>query len=380
MFRESSAVKSLRKIFGLVPDAHVPTGYYRTLWRRHIYDGIRPLADELVTPEGVDFSWARQGHNVVVPDLEAHRARSSERVWELIQAAHRNHGLDAVISYCFANDVELGLVKETIRLGIPWVNFFCDSTHMFEKVEVLARAVSLNWFPESEALPKYQALGTRCFHRPYALTPEFLPELTSRTPKHDVGFIGLPTSNRITQLGILKLLGCPVAIRGQGWVGQSSDPFYNAAPRSTRMWKALFQKGRTEKLVRRLVWPLVRQEAGGALDDAEFDSFAQDCLVVLGLNQGKDSQGRFATYMKFRDAEFPGYGCCYLTQHNADVADAFEVGKEILTYRGMWDAAEQIRRVRRRPERAVEIGRAARRRVFASHTWAVRLRELASEL
>jgi hypothetical protein len=373
-------VKSLEKVFALVPDCHVSTGYYRLLWRRHIYDGLRPLVKGLVVPEGLDFSWARQGHDVATGPLDQERAGTSERLWEQIQNAHRQHGLDAVISYCFAHDVDLDLVRRTIQMGVPWVNFFCDSTHMFEKVEALARVVSLNWFPESAAVARYQALGVPSFRQPYALNPDCLPELVSHSPTHDVAFIGLPTANRITQLGWLRWLGCPVEIRGHGWVGENQNPFYNPAPRSRRLVKALWQRGLGEKILRRLFWPAVQRQARGPLADDQFDDFVKRCRIVLGLNQGKDAQGRFSSYLKFRDVEFPGYGCCYLTEYNDDVAGAFVVGEEVLVYRSIRDAADQIGRIRREPERALQIGIAARRRVLASHTWPVRLKQLAERL
>jgi spore maturation protein CgeB len=129
-----------------------------------------------------------------------------------------------------------------------------------------------------------------------------------------------------------------------------------------------------------LLWPLVKRKARGALSDGEFETFVKSCRMVLGLNQGKDRHGRFASYLKFRDVEFPGYGCCYLTEHNDDVADVFEVGNEVLTYRNMWEAADQIRRVRRAPEQARQIGVAGRQRVLAEHVWAVRLEQLAGHL
>lgn len=373
-------MRSLEKIFALVPDCHVAGGYYRLLWRRHIYDGLLPLAKELVIPEAVDFSWARQGHDVETGPLDKERGIASESLWNQIQRAHRQHGLDAVISYCFTQDVETELVKQTIRLGVPWINFFCDSTHMFEKVEGLARVVSLNWFPESAALPRYQALGVPCFRRPFALNPEFLPDLAARSTGRRVAFIGLPTSNRITQLGCLRLFGCPVEIRGHGWIGEGQNPFYNPKPRSRRVMSALLKRGLWEKCVRRLLWPLVKKQAQGPLQDEDFYPFVQNCLMVLGLNQGKDRQGQFASYLKFRDVEFPGYGCCYLTEHNSDVADAFEVGQEVLTYHNMLEAADQIKRIQREPERATKIGLAGRHRVFSAHTWETRLKELAEKL
>lgn len=373
-------MKELNYVFVLAPDCHQVSGYYRLLWTRHFPDGIRPWVQRLILPEDVDFSWARQGHDIDLTPFAAARARSSEQLLEQIKSSHRQHGLDAVISYCFGFDVEPGVVKETVRMGVPWVNFFCDSTHMFEKVEALARVVSLNWFPETAAIERYEALGVPYLCQPYAMNPGFLPDLTCQVSSKTVGFIGLPTANRITQLGWLRLFGCPVEIRGHGWVSEERSPFYSAIPKRKRFIRAMLSPNLSEKILRRAFWPSVRSQARGPLDDGEFNVFVKRCLVMLGLNQGKDTQGRFASYLKFRDVEFPGYGCCYLTEHNEGVAAAFEVGKEILTYRNMREAAEHIRRIQTQTGLAAEIGLAARRRVLENHTWEVRLKQIAARL
>ena len=331
-------------------------------------------------PEELDFSWARQGHGIDLAPFEGERIKTSERLWQSVKAAHTRHGLDAVLSYCFAFDLVLDVVKDTIKMGVPWINFFCDSTHMFEKVEPLARIVSLNWFPEDAAIPAYQALGVPYLCAPYAWCPEWLPDLTNRAPVRAVAFIGYPSSNRITQLGCLRLLGCPVEIRGRGWVGETHTPFYNPTPARKRLLEALLKPNLNEKILRRLVWPLVRPLAGGPLKDEEFGEYVKDSLVLLGLNQGKDAQGRFVSYLKFRDMEFPGYGCCYLTEHNDDIPRVFEVGEEILTFKGVAEAAEQIRRVRKQPELARRIGAAGRRRVLEDHNWGIRLNQLEKHL
>jgi spore maturation protein CgeB len=120
--------------------------------------------------------------------------------------------------------------------------------------------------------------------------------------------------------------------------------------------------------------------AKGPIEDAEFTEFLRESVVLLGLNQGRDSQGRLMSYLKFRDVEFAGYGCCYLTEHNEDIAGIFEPGREVLTYRTMREAAEMIRELGRAPEKARRIGEAGRRRVLAEHTWTTRLKQLAAAL
>jgi hypothetical protein len=373
-------LKPLKNIFALAPDCHTPAGYAHLAWRRHIYEGIRPHATTLIIPEDLDFSWARKGHDIDLAPFEAERARTNEQLRDRIRSAHAEHGLDAVISYCFAFDVLPELVQETVKMGIPWINFYCDSTHMFEKVEALARVVSLNWFPEGAAMPQYRALGVPWFCAPYAWNPDWLPDLTNRSAARSVAFIGLPTTNRITQIGWLRVLGCPVEVRGHFWAGTGKSPFYNPAPAGKRLFKALLRPDIGEKVLRRLLWPLVRPRAGGPLEDHEFGEFVKNTAVILGLNQGRDAKGRFASYMKFRDMEFPGYGCCYLTEHNDDIPRVFEVGKEVLTFRSLGEAAEQIRRMRRSPELAREIGRAGRRQVLENHNWGVRLKQLSEKL
>jgi spore maturation protein CgeB len=124
------------------------------------------------------------------------------------------------------------------------------------------------------------------------------------------------------------------------------------------------------------MWPLVRPQAGGPLSDDEFFEYLKDSVVVLGLNQSQDAQGRLISYLKFRDMEFPGHGCCYLTELNEDVPKVFEVGKEILAFRTLREAADHIKRVGKQPDLARQIGRAARRRVLEDHNWGVRLKQL----
>ncbi len=373
-------MKTFQSVFAIVPDCHAQAGHYRQLWQRHFYDGVRGAVATLVIPQNVDFSWARSSRGNGESPRSAERSSASELLSEQIKKAQQSHGLDAVISYCFASDVEPELVRQTIQLGIPWINFYCDSTHRFSEIEGLARVVSLNWFPEHAAMRSYRALGVPCVCLPYALNPDFLPAVSCIAPDHSLAFIGLPTANRITQLGLLRLLGCRVEVRGYGWIEPSSNPFYNPARNSTDWVKVLFRRGLGEKITRRLLWPMVRQQAKGPLDGAEFYEYLRYCQVILGLNQGRDEQGRLASYLKFRDIEFPGYGCCYLTEHNEDVAAVFDVGREVLTYHSIWEASRLTGELSGNLERTKRIGAAGRCRILNEHVWSVRLRQLAERL
>jgi Glycosyl transferases group 1 len=373
-------MKTFQRVFAIVPDCHAQAGHYRPLWQQHFYDGLRGAVAALFIPHKVDFSWARSSPSDGEFSRSAERIGTSELLLKQIKQAQRTHGLDVVISYCFAGDLESELVRRTIQSGIPWINFYCDSTHRFSEIEGLARVVSLNWFPEHAAIPSYRALGVPWVCLPYALNPDFLPSAGCIAPDRSLAFIGLPTANRITQLGLLRLLGCRVEVRGHGWVEPSSNPFHNPDRKSTDWVKVLFRRGLGEKITRRLLWPMVRHQAKGPLDGAEFYEYLRRCQIILGLNQGRDEQGRLASYLKFRDIEFPGYGCCYLTEHNEDVAAAFDVGREVLTYSSIWEASRLSGELSGNLERTTRIGEAARCRVLNEHVWSVRLKQLAERL
>jgi len=349
------------------------------LWRRHFYDGLQGALPTVLLPVGVDFSWARPPVHAPAGPSPG-RTVASERLWDQIRAAHAERGLDAVISYCFSSDIDPALVERTVELGVPWINFFCDSTYAFDLVEALARVASLNWYPELAADARYRALGRPVLCRPYAMNPAALPEAICETAEHALGFVGAPTGNRVLRLAALRLFGCPTEVRGEGWQratvtppgprSQSARP-----PRSDRR-----ARGRPiERILTRALMPLIRG-AGRPITDDEMAAFLSRCRVVLGLNEGRDLQGTYRSYLKLRDVEFPGYGCCYLTQDSEDVQQAFELGREILTFRHVGEAASLVRQMVRHPEAARAMGRAGRRRVLAEHTWAARLPELASAL
>lgn len=207
-------MKPLRHVYSLVPDCHAQTGHFGRLWRRHFYDGLRPVVEKLTIPEDVDFEWVSAARGADTEGPHPQRTEASEKIFRQIQRVHSGEGIDAVISYCFSADIHPDLVRRVVALGIPWVNFFCDSTHCFEKIEPLAQLVSLNWFVEHAAIPSYRALGTPHLCQPYALNPGFLPDCRNSGAGRPAVFIGSPTANRITQLGLLRCHGCEVEVRG----------------------------------------------------------------------------------------------------------------------------------------------------------------------
>jgi hypothetical protein len=220
----------------------------------------------------------------------------------------------------------------------------------------------LNWFVESAAESRYRALGVPFLCAPYALNPAALPDASLVTPECGLLFVGSANRQRLGTTALLRLAGADLQIRGWGWTealdrkpaapGKSSNPFKEAARAAARS--------------------LLGSRIGGYLDDAALVDQLRRSAIVLGLNLGGEGPNA-ESYLKLRDLEFPGMGCCSLTQHHPDLASALDVGKEILTFHTPWEAARIAKDLARDPAACREIGHRARARVLAEHTWSARL-------
>jgi hypothetical protein len=83
---------------------------------------------------------------------------------------------------------------------------------------------------------------------------------------------------------------------------------------------------------------------------------------------------------KGRDIECPAVGACYLTTYHWELAEMFEIGKEVLCYRNLEELVEMLAYYGKRPDACLKIAQAAHKRAHAQHTWEMRLRDLFKEL
>lgn len=358
----------LRRIFALVPDCHVAGWRYAEVWRRHFYEGLAQAGMQVVLPRDVDFGWARPPQAFDLSRAADARHRTSETLLAQIIAVG-SEPPQAVLSCCFSHDLELDLVDRVRAAGIPWINFFCDSAYAFDWVSALAARTSLNWFVETQALERYRALGVPCLCAPYALNPHALPDASLVTPEHALLFVGTANRRRIRAAALLRLAGADLQVRGAGW--EEALGFKSAV---TRTDSSLAK--RTTRLVLRA---LLGARIDDHLDHGIMIEELRRTAVVLGLNEG-GTNGNVHRFLKLRDLEFPGMGCCYLAQHHADLQNIFELGREVLTFCNTWEAANVSKDLARHPRECREIGRRARARVLAEHTWTARLNLLEKHL
>ncbi len=358
----------LRRVFALVPDCHVAGWRYGPVWRRHFYEGLQGAGIEVILPQGVNFDWARPVQAVDGRGQAERRATSLELSRQIERTMET--GLDAVVSCCFSHDLELEIVDKVRSSGVPWINFFCDSLYAFHTVEALARRTSLNWFVETAAEARYRSLGVPYLCAPYALNPRALPDASCSGAERALSFVGTVNKNRVRTVTLLRLAGVDLHVSGWGWREA-------LGPRPSAGWSA---QGALKSALRFATRSVLHGRVGEYLDDGAFLERLCTSQTLLGLNEGGLGSGPYVGYLKMRDIEFPGLGCCYLTQHNQDVASAFEIGREVRTFRTLWEARQVARELACDPVGCRRMGRRARERVLGEHTWSARLPQLVESL
>lgn len=198
-----------------------------------------------------------------------------------------------------------------------------------------ARRFDLNLTNCLAATDWYRRRGLPCLYVPQGMhVPSGLTEPLSSKFKYELTFLGSIKPERKAVIDRLTAEGLPIQLFGTGWPNSQWVDSPAAVFRNTQ--------------------------------------------VNLGI--GFASPSLTLTTVKGRDFECPGTGACYLTTYNWELAQQYEVGKEILCYRSLEELIEIFGYYRKRPEACLALARAAWRRCAAEHTWERRFRSVFNEI
>jgi SAM-dependent methyltransferase len=257
--------------------------------------------------------------------------------------AHLQKPFDLFFGYLSGRLIFPGFIRTISRLGIPSLNICLDDrAKFFGELEPtgysgmvdIAAAFSLCWTTDKSALEHYAAVNANVVYLPPAANPDIFRPLD--LPKTmDVVFVGQNYGQRARIIAQLQKQGIAVQTFGSGW-----------------------QKG--------------------AVPMSEMIRLFSQSRIVLGINLVADSADLIS--LKGRDFEVPMCGALYLTQANPDLADFFEIGKEIVCYDSLPDLVDKIRYYLSRPQAAEEIRQSALIRSRKEHTWAHRFQTAFAKL
>lgn len=246
---------------------------------------------------------------------------------------------DAIFFYLSGEQVYPETMEAISHLGIPTVNLALNDKEGFvgrvrdgraEGNRDICRWINLSWTSTGDAVIKYCVEGGRPIYLPEGANPTIhRPYDVGRTI--DVSFVGQHYGNRPAVIDHLCRRGIAVEAFGPGWP---------AGPLPVEDMVKLYSRSR------------INLGFGGV--EGHTDTF---CL-------------------KGRDFEIPMSGGLYLTEDHPELARAYEIGQEIVTWRNPEDLAEKIFHLLAHPAEAEEIRQRGYERARRDHTWERRLEKV----
>jgi spore maturation protein CgeB len=140
--------------------------------------------------------------------------------------------------------------------------------------------------------------------------------------------------------------------------------------------------GNRSAIIRRLAEAGIRVEAfgagwpGGPLPTEEMVGMYSRSRINLGFGGVGAHEKTYC--LKGRDFEIPMSGGLYLTEYHPELETVYDLGKEIVTYRGFDELVSEIRLLLNRPDEADDVRQAGLRRARRDHTWEKRFERVFS--
>lgn len=364
------------------------------IWHISLRDPLLAMGHEVITTEldcdlpmlqASNPEWRRLG-----------RANFSQQLLDEVRRHHAYRRLDLFVSYFYSLHVDPGAIEEIRKLDIVTVNFFCDAIHSFHQVAEIVGAYDFCWVPERDAVPAYRRAGATPLHIQMAANPTFWYPVPRTGRTEPVVFAGSLYGNRPQLLASLLRKDVSVQI----FAGSSVEPYAGSrnAPLKTRSVVALgrayahhFAKYGAASTVRR-VWRIgTKRVAQSAISRVTRPAVALEAMrdlyasshVVLSFSQqyaNGEPGGSLKSYVKLRDFEVPMCRALYFPQYSEELADTYEIGREVVAWKTIDELAELISYYLSHPLMAEKVREAGYQRALADHTWERRYRQLFSYL
>ena len=336
------------------------------------------------------------------------RARITQSVIEEVREENARTPVDLFLSYFYNAHFDPSGFDELRSLGIPSINFFCNSIYQFELVREIAPKADFSWHAERDAKARYQAAGANPLWVQMAADPDVYRPVEELQREPTAVFVGQRYADRDRLAAAMLRAKIPMALYGPGWkheprshLSEAAGNDYPDLGRSVRTPGSLgayfdvvrqnwASDGRVSGTIRTLRQFQYRREsqrltpkfsavAKGAVPFEEQKRIFSSAELVLNFsNVWVDARPGSALipHVRLRDFEAPMSRACYLTGESSEIREFYEIGKEIDTYSTAEELVDKARFYLKETQAAENLREAGYRRARRDHTWKNRFCEL----
>ena len=405
------------RVFTAVRHSVAPHEFYGGLWSANFYPALRELGHEIVESQTDLLPTSRfmEIAGDFTAEERAVRADTTDRILEEVRQALRRGPVHLFLSYFYNAHFDPAGFDVLRRLGIPSVNFYCNSIYQFDLVAAIAAKVDVAWHAERDARASYLAVGARPVWVQMGADPLVYHPVPDAVRQPSACFVGQRYADRDAWMANLIGGGIPVEIYGPGW-GATTPPAAAALPRSDVgeasylgrprvrpgsvagyakvVRDSVASEGATRGLARMLRrWvearasrqraPMFAPCARGPIPFQQISAVLAAHEVCLNFsNVWSDGQpgSALVAHVRLRDFEAPMCRTCYLTGHTDEIEEFYDIGREIDTYRTPEELVDKARYYLKHPDAAETLRDAGYRRARRDHTWTRRFEELFSRM
>lgn len=335
------------------PDA----AFQSDIWRQNLYSSLVSLGHEVVE---FDYDLYETFLNVDPGDpqqrsfIATNRFKVTRELVKQIKAAHSLRPVEVFFSYFYDACVLPEAIDEIGSMGITTVNWYCNGSYQLRLVSEIAPHYDWCLAPEKSRLKDYVSMGANPVYcqeaaNPLVYKPYDLPV------EYDVTFVGQAYGDRPIYIQYLRSKGIDVRIWGRGWpVAPPPSPAYAE-----------------DELPQPSTTPETVVYGGGILPDDEMIRMYSRSKINLGFSTCGETHrtGERILQVRLRDFEVPMSGGFYMVEYMEELAEFFEIGKEIVCYNDREDLADKIRYYLVHASEREAIRWAGHRRCQRDHTW-----------
>ncbi len=359
-----------------------------SIWRNNLYLPLVDLGHDMVE---FDFDLKATFENVDMEDpwqrkfINKNRPVVTAELLKQIRKAHSEKPIGLFFSYFYDACVQPSAIDEIRRMGIVTVNWYCNGAHQFNKVREISPHYDWCLVPEKFRLKSYKAIGARPLYCQEAANPDIYRPFDIPL-EFDVSFIGQAYGDRPGFIRDLIKHDIDVRVWGYGWNGYVAGVTSENLPLAKRIGRAarkLFTADGRHILMKNLRGAsgidqqvvLPASAVGGPLNDEEMVRLFSRSKINLGFSSCGETHvsDKRIVQVRLRDFEVPMSGGFYMVEYLEELEDFFDIGKEIVCYRGPDDLVDKIRYYLSHDDERESIRMAGHERCLRDHSWQKRL-------
>jgi len=337
------------------------------------------------------------------------RSQITQKIIDEVKQARRQKPIDLFLSYFYNSHFDPSGFAEIHQLGIPTVNFYCNSIYQFELVSQIAAKVNFSWHAEKLARESYLKVGANPVWIQMGSDPNVYHPVENINRQPKACFVGQRYADRDRLLANLITNQIPVDIYGSGWgvtVASSKSSSRSQEEAKTEYLGRKLQIPGSLNSYAQIAWGFMKNEGAIAglkrtirqlnyrSQSRQLDSiiaksaygFAESITetfakyqVILNFSnvwaEGRPSS-KLIPHVRLRDFEAPMCRTCYLTGYTDEIAEFYEIGKEIDTYSSPEELVDKTRFYLDHPVEAERLRKAGYKRSLRDHTWQSRFVQL----